>query len=320
MDRESTCLALIRHPDRASNAGLAARSAVLFHEIVEPEARANGFRCIQVDPAHYGVLDERLFRLLESADVVVVDAAAESMDYMYSLGVRHALTCKPTFVLVESDSLPFDLRIPEGVFYVKPVILDSSDIAALRSALRQELRQCAGPREISYSPVRAALEKVPRVFLSYAHADRESVAAVDQWLRDREIRVDIDERSFVAGRDIRDEIVSAIQRAGKVVCFYSQWSQDRYYPKLERRLSEEAERQATGRVVLVYFRLDDTTLPPESAHRLAINAWSMGFEYACGELLRHLLEKPAEVQRISLAQYRRRAPWQKSGQEGDDVS
>ena len=309
MNPERTCLVLIRDPLRARD-----RSDILFRSIVEPAASAAGFRCVRVDPADYGQRDEYLFRLLETSDVVVVDAAAKSPDYLYSLGVRHALTHKPTIVLVEANYLPFDVRVPEGVCFIEPGIKNQ---AGAMTRLLDEFRR--SPSVMSYSPVKAALEEVPRVFLSYAHADRDSVAAVDQWLRDRGARVEIDERDFIAGRDIRDEIVNAIRRAGKVVCFYSRSSADRYYTKLERRLSEEAELQAAdrGKAILVYFRLDDTSLPAESSYRLAINAWTMGFEVACRDLWRHLLEKPAEPQRISLAQYRDRAPWERRATDED---
>lgn len=165
----------------------------------------------------------------------------------------------------------------------------------------------------SFSPVRTAFEQQLRVFLSYAHADVESVVAIDQWLRNKGARVDLDERNFIAGKDIRDEIIRHVRRAGKVVCFFSQNSAERYYPKLERRLSEELERelQSTGNpsTILVYFRLDDTPLPVESAHRLAINAWDMGFEEACRELWRNLLEREAEPHPVALSKYRKTPPW-----------
>jgi hypothetical protein len=170
-------------------------------------------------------------------------------------------------------------------------------------------------KEVRYSPVRAALDQVPRVFLSYAHADRESVAAVDQWLRDHDVRVDLDERDFVAGRDIRDEVLRSISQAGKVVCFYSSASRDRYYTKLERRVAEEIEQRtiADGRpkTVLLYFRLDETPLPADSSYRLAINAWRMDFFDACKELLRNLLERSAEPARMPLARYKHRPPWRR---------
>jgi hypothetical protein len=155
----------------------------------------------------------------------------------------------------------------------------------------------------------------PRVFLSYAHVDEEAVLAVDQWLRDRGARVDIDKRNFVAGYDLREEILRCIAEAGKVVVFYSSGSEGRYYTKLERRIVEEREAKQhdarSGRAaILVYFRLDETSLPGDSSHRLAINAWQMGFDDACRELWRHLAERPGEAKQIDLTKYRKRAPWQ----------
>ena len=153
------------------------------------------------------------------------------------------------------------------------------------------------------------------MFFSYAHANRESVVAVDQWLRDHGFRVELDERDFIAGRDIRDEIMRCIERSGKVVFFYSAESKDRYYTKLEQRFVQEKEQKAhvqgNPKVLLVYFRLDETPLPLETSHRLAINAWNMSFQGACLELRRHLLEESAESTRVPLAQYASRPPWKR---------
>jgi hypothetical protein len=68
--------------------------------------------------------------LLESADVVVVDGSANSMDYMYSLGVRHALSDKPTIVFVEEHFVPFDVTIWRGVHHIKD--LSQNNVYILR--------------------------------------------------------------------------------------------------------------------------------------------------------------------------------------------
>jgi hypothetical protein len=165
----------------------------------------------------------------------------------------------------------------------------------------------------SYSPISDALEQAPRLFLSYAHADKEAVLAVDQWLRDKGARVDLDERDFVAGGDIRDEITRCVEAAGKVICFYSESSANRYYTKLERRLVEEREQRVHSeeghKILLVYFRLDNTPLPPESSFRLAVNAFDSSFRAACEDLWRHVLELPAEPRRIDLSKYETKPPW-----------
>ncbi len=324
VDQEKILLVLIRDPFLTEDRNLAERSKILYQEIVDPAAREAGFKCLRIDPTEYGRDDKRLFQLLSSADAFLVDASAGSMDYLYSLGVRHALTDKPSFIIVEEDNKPFDIDIATGVYYVRPHFYTMvEEVDRVRHQLIKLLRNTSVAKP-SYSPVINALENAPRVFLSYAHSDRESVAAVDQWLRDKGARVDIDDRELVAGRDIRDEIIRMIERAGKVVCFYSKSSSDRYYTKLERRLTEEVElkSQMNGnkRVVLIYFRLDDTALPPESAYKLAINAWTMSFDDACAELWRHLQEKPAEPRRISLSRYREHPPWEKSTKDNGDAS
>src|SRR5215469_7629466 len=279
MTDQGKCIALIRRPERTRDPELAARSETIFEEIIRPAVELAGLVCTRVDPNEYGIHDERLFALLGSAEVVIVDTSANSMDYAYSLGVRHALSDQPTIILAEMDDIPFDLSFRRGRIPISRGIPDLSECADARQRLAEYIRSYRQHKEAQYSPVRAALDQVPRVFLSYAHADRESVAAVDQWLRDHDVRVDLDERDFVAGRDIRDEVLRCIDQAGKVICFYSSASKDRYYTKLERRLAEEIEQRATAagqqKTVLLYFCLDETPLPAESSYRLAINAWSM---------------------------------------------
>ena len=312
-----TCVVLIRDHRGKQDIDAKVRSQTLYEHAVRPAVESAGLVCERIDPHDFGINDAKLFNLLEAADAMIVDASAGSMDYLYSLGVRHALTDKPTLILVEAQRpIPFDVTIPKGVIFVYAGIPDLSYLHRLKLQIREALLEdIATLPDASYSPVRAALQHVPRAFLSYTHTDGESVLAVDQWLRDRGARVDIDERNFIAGRDIREEIIRHVKRAGKVVCFYSQASADRYYPTLERRLTEEIERelQDSGKTksVLVYFRLDQTSLPTESSHRLAINAWKMGFEDACKDLWRHLLETSREPRPIRLAKYRHIAPWQK---------
>src|ERR1017187_2030004 len=106
MKTSNECLVLIRDPTRTREPEMRERSEVLFARIVEPAATENDLVCLRIDPTEFGPGDQRLFELLESASIVVVDAAAKSMDYAYSLGVRHALTDKPTFILAEMDHIP----------------------------------------------------------------------------------------------------------------------------------------------------------------------------------------------------------------------
>jgi hypothetical protein len=251
----ATCLVLIRTVHSGMTPELTSRSRMLLDYVVRPIAEAHGFDVVSVDPHQYGRNDKELFLMIQSADVMVVDASAKSGDYQYSLGVRHALTDKPTIIFVTGYP-PFDVHIPLGIIYVGE---KEEPPFEARREFDNAFREIVTVGQRSFSPIKPALENVPRVFLSYAHGDADSVLAIDQWLRSRGVRVDLDERDFVAGRDIREEIASVIQRAGKVVCFYSANSKDRYYPKLERRLVEEVEARShdggKARNVLMFFGL-----------------------------------------------------------------
>ena len=117
------CLALIRESSGNRTPYEINRSQVLLN-LVKPVAEEVGlvFKCI--DPHDYGLNDYRIFNMIEAADVMIVDAAAKSYDYFYSLGVRHALTTKPTFILTEADDLPVaDVSIPKGIISIPKGII-----------------------------------------------------------------------------------------------------------------------------------------------------------------------------------------------------
>lgn len=112
---------------------------------------------------------------------------------------------------------------------------------------------------------------VPSVFLSYAWRDSPKVDKLDQWLRDRGVRVIRDTTDFVAGTTIPDNILRNIAQADKVVAVYSANSYDRDWPRFERAVAEDIERKI-GTPVLIYLCLDNAPLPVHDTSRLAIMA------------------------------------------------
>ena len=144
------------------------------------------------------------------------------------------------------------------------------------------------------------------VFISYAWADEVSALAIDQWLRNHGARVLIDRRDFLPGNDIEAEIVRCVRKAGKVVCIYSRNSATRPYPELERRITAALEKQQVTRGKrarrLLYFCIDDTSLPMEALPRIAITASEMDFETACQELWRAILGKAAAPKQLNLSE------------------
>jgi hypothetical protein len=125
----------------------------------------------------------------------------------------------------------------------------------------------------------------PTAFLSYAWADGEKVDKVDQWLRTHGISVLRDREEFVAGKTLSDNIRAAVARADKIVVFYSEHSRTRDWPHFERDIAEEVE-QHTGSSLIVYVRLDDTSLPQPDSNGLAINAVGVPLKAVGEQLLR----------------------------------
>lgn len=144
------------------------------------------------------------------------------------------------------------------------------------------------------------------VFISYSHKDKQSADAIDQWLRNKGVRVLYDDRDFIPAKYIETEIVRCIEQAGKVVCIYSKNSSNRPYVELERRIATSIKDKKDR---LVYFCIDNTELPSEAKPRLAIYAYGMSFNEACEKLWQSLMEISSEPLEIDLTQYRDVPPW-----------
>jgi uncharacterized protein YjbI with pentapeptide repeats len=160
------------------------------------------------------------------------------------------------------------------------------------------------------------VDYTPRVFISYAINDKDSGEAIDQWLRDKGFRVIADQRDFISGTSIRADIVNLLRGEGKVVCIYSENSANKAHTKLEKQIAEERElafhRKGNSRVSLIYFCIDDTPLPPNLTHRLAIKAKGKSFQKACEELRAAIASPKEPPKRIDLTQYDEIPPWEKT--------
>jgi uncharacterized protein YjbI with pentapeptide repeats len=141
-------------------------------------------------------------------------------------------------------------------------------------------------------------ETVPQIFLSYTRADESVVMLVDQWLRDKGARVIIDERNFVAGENVHQEIIRWIQNAGVIVCFISKDSIDRPYPVLERELGNNL--LIKGKARLIYFKLDETHIDIHHEERIYIQGDKMTFEEACEKLWQGVMKTVKPPKSIDL--------------------
>ncbi|HXU81544.1 MAG TPA: toll/interleukin-1 receptor domain-containing protein [Polyangia bacterium] len=148
------------------------------------------------------------------------------------------------------------------------------------------------------------------VFISYARDDAETARALDQWLREKGVRVLIDDRDFLPGSDIIDEIVRCIAESGVVVCIYSATAAHRHYPKLERRIAD----LPTSRSRLIFFCIDQTELPPEAQPRLAVKAVELAFEDAMTRLWAGISGTGLKPVNVDLTRYVVEPPWKKARQ------
>jgi hypothetical protein len=119
------------------------------------------------------------------------------------------------------------------------------------------------------------------VFISYSSVDRERVNKIDQWLRDKGVRVVRDCQFFVAGTTIQENIARALAHSDKILAILSKSSRDRDWPRFERELAEQVEAKL-GAPVLIYLCLDDTALPAHDSMRLAIYSGGEDFEAGWG--------------------------------------
>ncbi|MCX5991560.1 MAG: toll/interleukin-1 receptor domain-containing protein [Chloroflexi bacterium] len=166
-----------------------------------------------------------------------------------------------------------------------------------RRLLAQILDQKAGTQALSV--LEELNRKVaPLVFLSYAWADSPTVDKIDQWLRDKGVRIQRDTRDFKPGQQLPDAIKDAIVRADKVLAVYSSNSKERDWPRFEISVAEQKE-QSTGKGdLIVYLVLDDTPLPKHDPNRIAVFGHGRTVRQVGQELLRGILGEGGETPRI----------------------
>ena len=155
--------------------------------------------------------------------------------------------------------------------------------------------------------------EAPRVFISYNRRDEKTALAIDHWLREHGVDCKIDQRDFVPGDDLYECMVREVHKADKVLFIYSKNSINRHYTQLERRITQqrEAELNKSGKnsKLILFLCLDDSNLPPESSHRLAIIVEDKSFPDICEEILDAVFERSRQLKNVDWRQYRNKTPW-----------
>jgi hypothetical protein len=135
----------------------------------------------------------------------------------------------------------------------------------------------------------------PSVFISYAWADDNVVAAIDRCLQLKGVNTRIDKRDFSAGSRIRDEILRLMQASDVILIFFSKRAKDRTFALFERETAADLEIDAklAGRKPprIIYVVMDETPLPsPVEINRLAVMAKGKTIRGVCEELYINILQ------------------------------
>jgi hypothetical protein len=123
------------------------------------------------------------------------------------------------------------------------------------------------------------------VFLSYAHADKDRINKLDQWLHDNGVKVIRDIHHFRPGLTVEENIEDAIAIADKVVGVFSKNSQRSDWTRRELSLVRQCEEDGSG-PMLIYLLLDDIEVPSDDQSRVSIYAKEKALREVGKELIR----------------------------------
>jgi hypothetical protein len=128
---------------------------------------------------------------------------------------------------------------------------------------------------------------LPRVWISYAHADEKPVQRIVRRLKGEGIEVAWDD-DFLAGHMIQRQIIAAIKRCPKYIVVWSKHSLKRPWVSYELEVLREQrlrdiEQHAFDNCVIFYC-LDGTRIPAGHSDDLCILEKKCGFESGVARL------------------------------------
>lgn len=156
---------------------------------------------------------------------------------------------------------------------------------------------------------RLGTAKQTTVFISYAWANQDVIVAIDFWLRQKGLNVQLDQRDFFAGSRIRDEILRTMKESDVVLIFHSKESKNKPWPIFEQELAADLEMTAKveGKVPprIMYIVIDDTPLPSiTESNKISVMAKGKKFEPVCEEIYRNILLVPHSSEPMNLEKWK----------------
>jgi len=100
---------------------------------MKPVLHELGFRCERVDEIqHNDSILDRIYRGIQSADIVLADMTGKNPNVFYEVGYAHALRKEVIHLTQRSEDIPFDLKHRNHIVY-------GTSISNLRSRLKPRL-------------------------------------------------------------------------------------------------------------------------------------------------------------------------------------
>ncbi len=168
-----------------------------------------------------GLIINSIYDKLTWADLVITDISDQHPSVMYELGYAHA-KAKPAIIIGQDASqIPFDIVHRRVITYDRSQ-LNSQLLPRLAEAITMAVRH---PEDFAEIRERTEVEKnPPKAFVSYSHADKESLSRLQVHLKPLERAGLVDvwaDTRIKAGQKWKEQIAEALNNAAIAILLIS---------------------------------------------------------------------------------------------------
>ncbi|MGN6257338.1 MAG: TIR domain-containing protein [Solirubrobacterales bacterium] len=193
----------------------------LVHRALRSSAQAAGLSVVRYESLtpEPGLLVERIYEQLESADIVIADISNLNPNVMYELGFVHGAR-RPVIIIADDlPYVPFDVASLKLVRYGERV----ADLHAFEREMERVFEAALrDPDSFSHRPTTRL--DIDRLFISYSHQDRKVLDRLMVHLRplEREGLVDVwNDTRIEAGAHWKEEVEKALGHARAAILLVS---------------------------------------------------------------------------------------------------
>lgn len=116
---EKRCFVIMPFGKRLDEADVEVNFDDVYEHLIKPTVEAAGLKCIRCDEVdEAGNIHTRMFQLIWSAEVSIVDVSIPNPNVFYELGIRHALRKAVTIIIRNKNAtLPFNIVNMNAIEY-----------------------------------------------------------------------------------------------------------------------------------------------------------------------------------------------------------